>query len=215
MGRLPPLKALRAFEAAARHMSFKAAADELALTPTAISHQIRLLETALGRALFRRRPRPLTLTPAGAALFPVVRNGFESIVEAFAMVRNEDVSRRLEAIDAPDEMRRFPATSKQVDEKPVPASTQPARASTIERYDISEELVPSILHPGSSSPRLSLVVLPFANVGGDHEQEYFADGITESLTVDLSRISGAFVIARNTAFAYKNKAIDLRHGVVS
>ena len=134
MGRLPPLKALRAFEAAARHMSFKAAADELALTPTAISHQIRLLETALGRALFRRRPRPLTLTPAGAALFPVVRNGFESIVEAFAMVRNEDVSRRLEAIDAPDEMRRFPATSKQVDEKPVPASTQPARASTIERY---------------------------------------------------------------------------------
>jgi TolB-like protein/Tfp pilus assembly protein PilF len=53
-------------------------------------------------------------------------------------------------------------------------------------------------------------VLPFANVGGDHEQEYFADGITESLTVDLSRISGAFVIARNTAFAYKAKAIDLR-----
>ena len=48
--RLPPLKALRAFEAAARHMSFKAAADELALTSTAISHQIRLLETALGHA---------------------------------------------------------------------------------------------------------------------------------------------------------------------
>jgi LysR family glycine cleavage system transcriptional activator len=45
MGRLPPLKALRAFEAAARHMSFKVAADELALTPTPISHQIRLLET--------------------------------------------------------------------------------------------------------------------------------------------------------------------------
>jgi hypothetical protein len=45
---------------------------------------------------------------------------------------------------------------------------------------------------------------------GDHEQEYFADGITESLTVDLSRISGAFVMARNTAFAYKGKAIDLR-----
>jgi len=73
MRRLPPLKALRAFEAAARHMSVKAAADELALKPTAISHQIRLLETALGHALFRRRPRPLTLTPVGAALFPVVR----------------------------------------------------------------------------------------------------------------------------------------------
>jgi TolB-like protein len=210
MGRLPPLKALRAFEAAARHMSFKAAADELALTPTAISHQIRLLETTLGRALFRRRPRPLTLTPAGAALFPVVRNGFESITEAFAMARSEDVSRRLEAIDAPGGMGRSPATSNQVDEKSVMASTQPVHAFAIERPDIPEELVPSVLHPSSSSPRLSLVVLPFANVGGDHKQEYFADGITESLTVDLSRISGAFVIARNTAFAYKGKAIDLR-----
>jgi TolB-like protein len=62
----------------------------------------------------------------------------------------------------------------------------------------------------SSPPRLSLVVLPFANIGGDHEQEYFVDGITESLTTDLSRISGAFVIARNTAFAYKDKSADLR-----
>jgi len=210
MKRLPPLKALRAFEAAARHMSFKAAADELALTPTAISHQIRLLETALGRALFRRRPRPLTLTPAGAALFPVVRKGFDSIAEAFAMVRREDVSRRLEAIDAPGGMPCAPATSEQLDEKPVTASTQLVRASPIERSNISGELVPSVHHQGLSSPRLSLVVLPFANVGGDHEQEYFADGITESLTVDLSRISGAFVIARNTAFAYKSKAIDLR-----
>jgi TolB-like protein/class 3 adenylate cyclase len=62
----------------------------------------------------------------------------------------------------------------------------------------------------SAPPRLSIVVLPFANIGGDHEQEYFVDGITESLTTDLSRISGAFVIARNTAFAYKGKPADLR-----
>jgi len=59
-------------------------------------------------------------------------------------------------------------------------------------------------------PRLSLVVLPFANIGGDPEQDYFADGVTESLTTDLSRISGAFVIARNTAFAYKGKAGDVK-----
>jgi TolB-like protein len=103
-----------------------------------------------------------------------------------------------------------PPTSEQLDEKPVTASTQLVRASPIERSNISGELVPSVHHQGLSPPRLSLVVLPFANVGGDHEQEYFADGITESLTVDLSRISGAFVIARNTAFAYKSKAIDLR-----
>jgi TolB-like protein/class 3 adenylate cyclase/Tfp pilus assembly protein PilF len=59
-------------------------------------------------------------------------------------------------------------------------------------------------------PRLSLVVLPFANIGGDPEQDYFADGVTESLTTDLSRISGAFVIARNTAFTYKGKAADVK-----
>jgi TolB-like protein len=62
----------------------------------------------------------------------------------------------------------------------------------------------------SGAPRLSLVVLPFANIGGDPEQEYFVDGVTESLTTDLSRISGAFVIGRSTAFTYKGKAADLK-----
>jgi TolB-like protein len=61
-----------------------------------------------------------------------------------------------------------------------------------------------------SAPRLSIVVLPFANIGGDSEQEYFVDGVTESLTTDLSRISGAFVIARNTAFMFKGKAVDVK-----
>jgi TolB-like protein/class 3 adenylate cyclase len=60
------------------------------------------------------------------------------------------------------------------------------------------------------APHLSIVVLPFANIGGDPEQEYFADGVTESLTTDLSRINGAFVIARNTAFTFKGKAIDVK-----
>ena len=54
------------------------------------------------------------------------------------------------------------------------------------------------------------MVLPFANIGGDPEQEYFVDGVTESLTTDLSRISGSFVIARNTAFTYKGKALDVQ-----
>ena len=66
------------------------------------------------------------------------------------------------------------------------------------------------LGPVSSSPRLSIVVLPFANLGGDPDQEYFVDGITESLTTDLSRISGSFVIGRNTAFTYKGKHVDLK-----
>jgi TolB-like protein/Flp pilus assembly protein TadD len=54
------------------------------------------------------------------------------------------------------------------------------------------------------------VVLPFVNIGGDPEQEYFVDGVTESLTTDLSRINGAFVIARNTAFTFKGKAVDAK-----
>jgi TolB-like protein len=64
--------------------------------------------------------------------------------------------------------------------------------------------------PAASAPRLSMGVLPFANMGGDPEQEYFIDGVTESLTTDLSRISGSFVIGRNTAFTYKGKHVDLK-----
>jgi TolB-like protein/class 3 adenylate cyclase len=59
-------------------------------------------------------------------------------------------------------------------------------------------------------PRLSIVVLPFTNLSGDIEQDYFVDGVTESLTTDLSRIRGSFVIGRNTAFTYKGKAFDLK-----
>jgi adenylate cyclase len=60
------------------------------------------------------------------------------------------------------------------------------------------------------APRLSIVVLPFANLSNDPDQEYFADGITDDLTTDLSRISGSFVIARNTAFTYKGKPFDVK-----
>jgi TolB-like protein/class 3 adenylate cyclase len=59
-------------------------------------------------------------------------------------------------------------------------------------------------------PRLSIVVLPFANIGGDPEQDYFVDGVTDSLTTDLSRIRSAFVIARSTAFTFKGKPINVR-----
>ena len=76
--------ALRAFEAAARHLSFKAAADELGVTPTAISHQIRQLEELCGHVLFRRRPRPLALTAAGARLFPVLKEGLDSFATVMA-----------------------------------------------------------------------------------------------------------------------------------
>jgi TolB-like protein/DNA-binding winged helix-turn-helix (wHTH) protein len=62
-------------------------------------------------------------------------------------------------------------------------------------------------HP---APRLSIVVLPFANLGNDPEQQYFVDGVTEDLTIDLSRIADMFVISRNTAFTYRNKSVDTK-----
>jgi LysR family transcriptional regulator, glycine cleavage system transcriptional activator len=77
--RLPPLAALRAFEAAARHLSFTRAADELHVTQTAISHQIRTLEDLLGVKLFRRLPRGLVLTEEAQRYVPAVRDAFDRL----------------------------------------------------------------------------------------------------------------------------------------
>jgi TolB-like protein/class 3 adenylate cyclase len=88
---------------------------------------------------------------------------------------------------------------------------RPVRAYAVVRDEPSPATHVERARPGTlSAPRLSIVVLPFANFGGDPEQDYFVDGVTESLTSDLSRISGSFVIGRHTAFTYKGKAVDLR-----
>ncbi|MGE4221020.1 MAG: transcriptional regulator GcvA [Alphaproteobacteria bacterium] len=82
--RLPPLNALRAFESAARHRSFSRAANELNVTPAAVSHQIKALEDFLGVALFRRDKRMLMLSRAGQSLLPGVSKGFSAIRDAMA-----------------------------------------------------------------------------------------------------------------------------------
>ncbi|MGO1070735.1 LysR substrate-binding domain-containing protein [Lysobacter sp. CA199] len=90
MRRRLPLSALRAFESAARHGSFSRAAGELAVTPTAVSHQIRSLEESLGVPLFERRARKVALTEAGSQLYPVLRDGFdafEGALERLARIR--------------------------------------------------------------------------------------------------------------------------------
>ena len=84
MRTLPPLNALRVFEAAARRGSFKLAAEELFITPTAVSHQIRQLEERMGVALFRRDPKPIALTEAGRELFPAVRDALDRIASGVA-----------------------------------------------------------------------------------------------------------------------------------
>ncbi len=82
--RLPPLNWLRAFEAAARHMSFTGAARELNVTQAAVSQQVKLLERHLQRPLFDRLPRGLALTDAGEAYLPAVRDAFERLVDGTA-----------------------------------------------------------------------------------------------------------------------------------
>ena len=86
--KLPPLSALRAFEAAARHESAKRAAEELSVTATAISHQIRSLEESLGVALFVRKPRKLELTASGRELKEVLEGAFDSISAAVERLRS-------------------------------------------------------------------------------------------------------------------------------
>src|SRR4051812_42095441 len=80
--KLPPLNALRAFEATARHLSVKNAAEELCVTPGAVSQMLKVLELHLGVTLFRRVNRGVLLTDAGQAYLPPVRNAFRQIAEA-------------------------------------------------------------------------------------------------------------------------------------
>jgi TolB-like protein/class 3 adenylate cyclase len=111
---------------------------------------------------------------------------------------------------------------------PNAAPTQPARARRLSSllrpvmwWARPQPNVPTVAPPTASPPspgdfarapipRLSFVLLPFHNLSRDPDREYFADGITDDLTTDLSRISGSFVIARNTAFTYKGKPVDVK-----
>ncbi|MEM9839425.1 MAG: LysR family transcriptional regulator, partial [Pseudomonadota bacterium] len=88
MRKLPPLNALRAFEAAARHLSFSRAADELAVTPGAISQQMRILEDWLGTPLFKRDPRGISLTEAGLAALPHMREGFDRLLTGTRLMKS-------------------------------------------------------------------------------------------------------------------------------
>ena len=133
-----------------------------------------------------------------------------------------NIAARLEQIAAPggvcisqaayDNVKgRLEARLTDLGERALKNIAGPVRAYAVVPGAESADDEPSPAPAGRRAPpRISLVVLPFANLGGGPEEEYFVDGITESLTTDLSRISGAFVIARNTAFAYKGKAADVR-----
>ena len=95
-------------------------------------------------------------------------------------------------------------------EKDLKNIARPVRVYAIGTASEGAAPVSSSAPDARGAPRLSIVVLPFANIGGDPEQEHFVDGVTDSLTTDLSRIGGSFVIGLNTAFTYKGRSVDLK-----
>jgi LysR family glycine cleavage system transcriptional activator len=99
--RLPPLNALRAFEAAARHLNFSRAADELSVTPGAVSQQIQNLEDYVGASLFKRTPRGLLLTDAAQTALPSLREAFDRLAEAASLLTAAVDGRRLTLTAAP------------------------------------------------------------------------------------------------------------------
>jgi TolB-like protein len=122
----------------------------------------------------------------------------EGIAKPGAICLSEDAYRQVKA--------RLDLVVADLGEQNLKNIAEPIRAYSLEVGKPAQARPDSAATP----PRLSIVVLPFANLGGDPEQEYFVDGVTESLTTDLSRISGGFVIARNTAFTYKGKHVDVK-----
>jgi LysR family glycine cleavage system transcriptional activator len=112
--RLPPLNGLRCFEAAARHLSFKRAADELGVTPGAVSQQVKSLELALGISLFRRLPRSLILTDQGETYLPAITSAFDLISRATESTAPALRGRKLRLGIAPQLLKTAAATARKL-----------------------------------------------------------------------------------------------------
>jgi adenylate cyclase len=137
-----------------------------------------------------------------------------------------NVAARLEALAEPggicvsrvvrDQVRdKLDLTFEDMGEQSVKNIARPLRVYALRSEAVSDLLASSVppavsIAQPTAAPRLSIVVLPFANLSNDPEQQYFADGITEDLTTDLSRIASMLVISRNTALTYRNKAVDTK-----
>jgi adenylate cyclase len=136
-----------------------------------------------------------------------------------------NIAARLEALAEPggicisrtvrEQIRdKLPYPFEDMGERQVKNITRPVRVYTWHPEAAADLALSSepraVSLPPLAAPRLSIVVLPFANLSDDREQQYFADGITEDLTTDLSRLENMFVISRNTAFTYRNKSVDTK-----
>jgi TolB-like protein/class 3 adenylate cyclase len=177
---------------------------------TAIQFQIRINELTIGDAEEKR------------IFFRVGVNIGDVIVEPHDIFGDGvNIAARLESIAEPggicisssayDQVRGKVAVEFiDLGEQSLKNIARPIRAYAVARVGSGPGTQEAAMRSPVSAPHLSMVVLPFANIGGDPEQDYFVDGVTESLTTDLSRISGSFVIAHNTAFTFKGKAVDVK-----
>jgi len=158
--RLPPLNALRAFEAAARHLSFKKAARELHVTAGAISHQVKLLEDHLGVALFRRLTRALELTAEAQAMLPKVREGLDNLAEAVERVRAREALQALTVMAPPNFSARWlvPRLSRFTNAHPMLELHVASRPSMI---DGRENGTP--VHPVEGREEAPVVMVRFGN----------------------------------------------------
>ncbi len=192
---LLPLNALRAFEASARHLNFSRAADELSVTPGAVSQQIRLLEDIVGGPLFMREARGLQLTDLGRGATPLLREGFERLMDASALLREPPRRKQVSISVAPGfaskwlmpRMDDFHAAHPEI-ELWVSADMEPADLSE-GKIDLAVRYGPGD-YPGHTVERLMTeTVLPVcapALMHGDHPIRDPADLLHHALLHDVS-----------------------------
>ena len=160
--------------------------------------------------------------PGGLCITPAIR---EALPKRLPFALDNLGARELKGFDDPIDVYRVALQDGAV---PPPPTAAPAAARTGKRrgpgiavaavlVSIAAAAIYALLVPApppvdglESADKPSIVVLPFTNMSGDPQQEYFADGISEDLTTDLSKISGLFVVARNSAFSYKGRQVDVR-----
>jgi len=209
-----------------------------AVQPIIAAHGGRLFKT-MGDAMFIEFPSIVEAVECALAMQRQMAAGNEGVLEAKrvlyrigvhlgdVLVDGEDIlgdgvniASRLEGVAEPggvsisgaahEHVRgRVEAEFVDLGEKALKNIARPVHVYAVRIESDGPGRAPFSAPSEAGPPRLSIVVLPFANIGGDTEQDYFVDGVTESLTTDLSRIRGSFVIARNTAFTYRGKAFDV------
>lgn len=163
--RLPPLNGLRAFEAAARHRSFTRAADELGVTPGAVSQQVKSLETAIGVALFRRLPRSLALTEAGEGYLPAITSAFAIISKATEMNAPALRGRKLRLGIAPGIARSAPATVRRL-RRPATDKDGVTLRVTDNLAELLNGKLDAMLQATGAHPGLHIDRLVLAGTGG-------------------------------------------------